>query len=299
VARKYRFRVEGIITALLTPLTEEERVKEEAYRELIDFQVKHGVHGFFPLGTAGEGMKLSLEKRKRAAEVVVDRARGRMPIILHIGTQDTEMTVELAEHARGLGVDAVSAVGPFFYTPDTPGLIRHYRRVGEAADLPLFVYNNTQRQGYNIGPEAFGEITEAVPQVVGVKDTSYRVDQLQEYVRRYGRDYTVIGAGDSLTYANFAVGAVAHISAVSNVFPEVFVQLYEAVRRGDHRRARELQFRINEIRGVLERGPYITPYKEALRLRGIDVGTVSSPLRPMTGEEREALRKNLKALGVI
>lgn len=98
-----RFRIEGIITALLTPLTKDEQVKEDALRELIDFQVESGIHGFFPLGTAGEGMKLGLEKRKRAAEIVVDQTDGRVPIILHVGTQDTAMSVELAKHAKDLG----------------------------------------------------------------------------------------------------------------------------------------------------------------------------------------------------
>jgi len=294
-----KFEVEGIITALLTPLTKDEKIKEDAFKELIAFQIEHGVHGFFPLGTAGEGMKLSIEKRKKAAEIVVDRTDGRVPIILHVGTQDTDTTLELAKHAKDLGVDAIGAVGPFFYTPDTQGLIQHYKRIGEAVDLPLFVYNNVDRQGYNITAGTFEKIAEATPHLAGLKDTSYRVDQLQDYVNKFGKKYTIIGAGDSLIFANFAVGAAAHICAVSNAFPELPVQIYEAMKKKDYEKARELQLRLNDILAALRKGPYITPYKETLRLRGIDVGTVSSPLREMTEEEKKALRENLKSLGVI
>jgi len=294
-----KFKVEGIITALVTPLTDEEQIKEDAFGELIDFQIENGVRGFFPLGTAGEGMKLSLEKRKKAAEIVVDRTNGRVPIILHVGTQDTEMTVELAKHAEDIGVDAIGVVGPFFYKPDTEGLIQHYKRVGEAVDLPLFVYNNVSGQGYNITVETFGKIAEASPNVSGVKDTSYRVDQIQEYVHRFGGEYTIISAGDPLIFANFVVGADAHISAISNLVPEIPVQIYEAVKKRDYEKARELQFKLNDLRSALKRGPYLTPYKEGLKLRGIDVGTVSSPLRPMNEGERKSLKESLKRFGII
>jgi len=297
MARK--FKIEGIITALLTPLTKDEQIKEEALRQLIDFQVEKGIHGLFPVATTGEGMKLSLEKRKKAAETVVDQTKGRVPIILHVGTQDTEMTIELAKHAEGLDVDAICAVGPFFYKPDALGLVQHYKRIGEAVDLPLFIYNNVERQGYNIGPETFEKIVKDVPQVVGLKDTSYNLEQLQNYVHKHGENYTIIGGGDPMMFATFALGAPAHMSAISNVFPELTIQLYEAMKKGDYRKGRELQFRLNEIRYALRKGPYITPYKEALRLRGIDAGTVSSPLRSMSEEEIIILREDLKKLRAI
>jgi len=293
-----KFKIEGIITALLTPFTKDEQIKEDALRKLIDFQVEHGVHGLFPLATTGEGMKLSMEKRKRVAEIVVDQTKARVPIILHVGTQDTEMTIELAKHAEDLDVDAICAVGPFYYKPDALGLIQHYKRIGEAADLPLFIYNNVERQGYNISPEDFEKIIKNVPQVIGLKDTSYNINQLQYYVHKFGENYTIIGGGDPMMFTTFAVGAAAHISAISNVFPELTIQLYEAVKRGDYEKARELQFRLNDIRDVIRKGPYITPYKEALKLRGIDMGTVSSPLRPMNEEEIRTLRENLKKLRV-
>jgi len=297
VAKK--FKIEGIITALLTPLTKNEQIKEDSFRKLIDFQIEQGIHGFFPLGTAGEGMKLGLEKRKKAAEIVVDQTNDRVPIILHVGTQDTDMTIELARHAKDLGVDAVGAVGPFFYKPDTQGLIQHYKRIGEAADLPIFIYNNVERQGYNITPETFRKIVEEVPQVAGLKDTSYNIEQMQDYVYKFGKDYTIIGAGDSIILPIFAAGAAAHISMISNVFPKLAIQIYDNAKKGDYKKARELQFKLNDIRELFKKGPYITPYKEALKiLHKIDLGTVSSPLRPMTEEEIRALKEGLSRLKV-
>lgn len=289
-----KFSIEGIITALLTPLTKDEQIKEDAYRQLIDFQIDQGIQGFFPLGTAGEGMKLTLEKRKKAAEIVVDHTNGRVPIILHVGTQDTEMTLQLAKHAKDIGVEAIGAVGPFFYKPDTQGLIQHYQRIGEVVDLPLFIYNNADRQGYNITPGTFKQIAEKTPQIAGLKDTSYSIEQMEDYVQMFGEQYTIIGAGDSIIFPIFAVGAVAHISMISNVFPKLTIQVYENTKKGDYKKARELQFILNELRNVFKRGPYITPYKEAVKiLHEIDLGTVSSPLRSMTNDEIKALKEGI------
>lgn len=289
-----KFKIEGIVTALLTPLTKDEQIKEDAYRQLIDFQIKQGIQGFFPLGTAGEGMKLSLEKRKKAAEIVVDHTNGRVPVILHVGTQDTEMTLQLAKHAKDIGAEAIGAVGPFFYKPDTQGLIQHYQRIGGAVDLPLFIYNNVDRQGYNIAPETFRQIAEKTLQIAGLKDTSYNIEQMEDYVHMFGKDYTIIGAGDSIIFPIFAVGAAAHISMISNVFPKLTIQIYESTKRGDYKKAREIQFILNELRNIFKKGPYITPYKEAMKiLYGIDLGTVSSPLRPMTNDEVRVLKEGL------
>jgi 4-hydroxy-tetrahydrodipicolinate synthase len=289
-----KFKIEGIVTALLTPLTKDEQIKEDAYRQLIDFQINQGIQGFFPLGTAGEGMKLSLEKRKKAAEIVVDHTNGRVPVILHVGTQDTEMTLQLAKHAKDIGAEAIGAVGPFFYKPDTQGLIQHYQRIGGAVDLPLFIYNNVDRQGYNIAPETFRQIAEKTLQIAGLKDTSYNIEQMEDYVHMFGKDYTIIGAGDSIIFPIFAVGAAAHISMISNVFPKLTIQIYESTKRGDYKKAREIQFILNELRNIFKKGPYITPYKEAMKiLYGIDLGTVSSPLRPMTNDEARVLKEGL------
>jgi dihydrodipicolinate synthase/N-acetylneuraminate lyase len=156
------------------------------------------------------------------------------------------------------------------------------------------------RQGYNIAPDNFGKIAKSVPQVVGIKDTSYSIPQLQELVSKFGENYTIIGAGDTLIYAAFMTGAPAFISGISNVFPRLTIDIYEAVKRGNYEKARELQFELNKLRAILKKGPTITPYKEALKiLQGIDLGTVSSPLRPMTKREIEELKSELRELGIL
>lgn len=296
---KLDFKIEGVITALITPLTSWEEVNEEEFKRLVDFQIKHGIKGLFVTGTLGEGMKLPLETRKRAMEIVVEHTKRKIPVIVHVGTSNTKTTVELAKHAADIGADAIGAIGPFFYKPDLQGLIKHYKNIGEAVSIPLFIYNNAGRQGYNIDPNMFGKIAREVPQIVGLKDTSYNVEQLHEYVHKFGDEYIIAAAGDSMMFVAFIIGAQAHISGISNLFPELAVDLYNSVKKGTLERAKQLQSKINDVRRVLKKVSEIAAYKAALKLRGINAGIPSSPLRPLTDEEFQELEKNLKKLQLI
>jgi len=291
--------IKGVITALITPLTNDEEVIEEEFRKLVDFQIKHGIKGFFVTGTLGEGMKLPLETRKRAIEIAVERARGKAPVIAHVGTSNTKTTIELAKHAADIGADAISAIGPFFYKPDLKGLIKHYKAIGKAVDTPLFIYNNAGRQGYNIDPNIFEKIAREVPQIVGLKDTSYNVEQLHEYVHKFGDKYIIAAAGDSMMFVAFVIGAQAHISGISNLFPELAVDLYNSVKRGDLEKAKQLQSKINDIKRILKKVSEIAAYKAALKLRGINAGIPSSPLRPLTEEEFQELKENLQQFSLV
>lgn len=122
---------------------------------------------------------------------------------------------------------------------------------------------------------------------------------MQELVHKFGVKYIIIGASDSFIFANFIVGANAHISMLSNVYPKLALQIFEAVKLGNYTHAKHLQFKVMNLKEIFGKGPTITPYKEALRMRGLDVGTVSSPLRAMTEEEVDTLRESLTKLGAL
>ncbi|HIH96902.1 MAG TPA: dihydrodipicolinate synthase family protein [Thermoplasmata archaeon] len=290
------FEFKGIITASLTPLTKKGKIKKDSVSQLVDFQLEHGINGFFLLGTFGEGVELSVFNRKEAAEAFLEHAKEKTPIILHVGAQNTEDAVELAKHAKDLGVKAIGAVAPYFFKPDLRGLVKHYQAIGSASDLPLFIYNNVGKQGYNITPTMFGEIAKGVPQVVGVKDTSYQIPQLQELIHKFGDRYQIIVGGDSVVYAGFVVGAKAHICGISNVFPELAVELYQSIAKGDYEKGKELQYEINDLREVFKSFKVdISPYKSALKLRGIDGGFMTPPLRDLEKEEEKKLIAELKS----
>lgn len=290
-------KIEGVITALLTPFTEEGDVDEEALRELVEFQVKSGIHGLYPCGTVGEGPTMSIEQRKRVAKIVVDQVKARIPVIVHIGAIDTTMTVELAKHAEEAGADALGCVTPYYFTLDDDAIIEHYRRVAEAVRIPIFVYNIPHRTNINITPNLMAKLAK-IPNIVGVKDSSRDFTQLCEYIEKLGKSFTVICGTDALMIPALFMGAKGSISAISNVFPELFVNAYDAYKKKDYEKAITLQLKIIAARKAFAK-PTIAPLKEALKIRGFKAGTVKNPLRPMTKKETMELRNSLIELGLI
>jgi len=290
-------KIEGIITALLTPFTEEGDVYEEALHELVEFQVKTGVHGLYPCGTVGEGPTMSTEQRKRVAEIVVDEVKARIPVIVHIGAINTTITVELAKHAEEVGADALGCVTPYYYTLDDNAIMKHYRHVAEAVRIPIFVYNIPHRTNINVTPDLMVKLAK-LPNIVGIKDSSRDFTQLCEYIEKLGKGVTVICGTDAFMIPALFVGAKGAISAVSNVFPELLVDSYDAYKKGNYEKAMALQHKITAARRVLSK-PAIAPLKEALKMRRFKAGTVKNPLRPMTEEETIKLRDSLMGLGLI
>ncbi|NLV92496.1 MAG: dihydrodipicolinate synthase family protein [Firmicutes bacterium] len=290
----------GVIPALLSPFRVDGRVDTDAIIALVDFLIDKGVHGLYPCGTTGEGMLLNSTERKEVAEAVVDAANGRVPVMVHVGSFSTTETVELAQHARSIGADAIGVVAPYFYKFDATGLLTHYRRVAEAVpDLPLYIYNLPANSRNDISPALAKEIASYCPSVAGVKDSSKDVARLQDYISVLGEGYRVIVGSDVLFLPALAVGGVGVISAVANVFPELMVRLYKAYTDEDLETARRLQYQVNQVRDILKQGPYLARFKAAVSLRGISFGGIKAPLRGLEYQEVDELRKELAELSLL
>ncbi|MEM3660207.1 MAG: dihydrodipicolinate synthase family protein [Thermoproteota archaeon] len=278
--------------AIITPLKDGVEVDEEGAASLISFLTEKGVRGFFVLGTYGEGMLINKGERERMLEKVVENVSDKSSVIAHVGAADVKTALELAEHAASLEISAVSSVGPIYHKPGKEGLISYYKYLSKA-EAPLMVYNNKGRQGYNISPSDFESIVKEVPSVMGVKDTSYDLEQLQNYVDMFGKTHYVAGAGDSLIAVTFLIGAKAHVCGIANAFPEIPLSVYSAVENGDVKKAFELQNIINRIRRELGRFGVETQVvlREILRLRGVDVGLPPLQLRRLAEAEKLEIKR--------
>lgn len=144
------FSVHGIITALVTPFTSRGEVDEDSFREIVQFQIRSGVNGFFVNGTTGLGPVMSPEQRKRVAEITVEEAKRRIPTIVQVGAVDPAVGLDLTLHAEKIGADAVASLTPFYYQPGEEAMIEHYRRLSETTKLPIFVYNMPRNTGNNV-----------------------------------------------------------------------------------------------------------------------------------------------------
>jgi len=287
------FKVEGVITALITPLDKDGKLCAECLEHMIEFQYKKGIQALFLTGTYGEGIILPEKVRVDIYRYALEYSKSNMILLPHVGAADVETVLRLVKAAKDLGYKAVSVVGPIYHKPTRRGLIEFYSYIAKA-DVEIVVYNNKGRQGYNISPDDFEALVREVPAVVGIKDTSYDPEQLLEYVKRFGGKYFIGGAGDSLIAYNFLIGADAHICGLSNAFPELAVAIYRAVTEGDVKKAFELQYRLNKVRKIIRKFGVESPevLREILKLRGVDAGYPPIQLAEAIDErQKEELKK--------
>lgn len=268
------FMVKGIITALITPFDNNGDLCIDCLKSLIDFQVEKGVAGLFISGTYGEGIITPLSTREKLISKAIEYTPSKSIVLPHVGGAELGTIVRLTKLAKDLGYSAVSIVGPIFHTPTRTGLIKFYKYVAEKTDMPIVIYNNKSRQGYNISPEDFDVVSREVNNIVGIKDTSYDVDQLLELVKKFGSRYFVAGAGDSMLLYTFLIGAHAHICGIANVFPELVVELYKAIINNEYKKAIEIHYKLLLVRKTLRK--YGIEMQEVLRamlkLRGVESG---------------------------
>jgi 4-hydroxy-tetrahydrodipicolinate synthase len=285
------FTLRGIITALVTPFTKDGQIDEEALRELVQFQLKSRVNGLFPLGTTGMGPAMEAGQRKRAAEIVVEEVKGRVPVIIQVGTLDTNASLDLARHAERIGADAVAGLTPFYYHPGEEAIINYYERLSRATNLPLLVYNIPPNTGNNIDAKLLLKLSK-IPKVVGIKDSSRDFSQLLDYLQTAPDWFNVITGTDSYLFSALCAGSHGGVSATANPFPELFVEMYEAYKARNFDKGKALQIKIHSLRDLLGKPP-IAPLLEAMKMRGLKSGFVKPPLRSMSAEEIEDLHASL------
>jgi 4-hydroxy-tetrahydrodipicolinate synthase len=288
----------GIITALVTPFTQEGELKTESIKPLIDFQVKGGVNGLFLCGTAGLGTVMRTDQRVDMFKHSAKSAKGRVKLLAHVGAPSTEEAVTLAREAEKAGVDAVGAVPPYFMKPDEESIIAHFKAIADATKLPIYIYN-IPRQALNaVTPSMMLKLIEGSSNITGVKDSSRDFINVLDYLRVLPEDFTVICGTDSYIYPALVMGAKGAITGYANGFPDVYADFMKTIKSGDAEAAKRKQFEINVLRSKLQKPP-LAPHYEALRLRGVDAGVPRAPLRGMTDAEKENLKSELSKLGVL
>jgi 4-hydroxy-tetrahydrodipicolinate synthase len=291
----------GIIPAVLTPFGPGGSVNEDELHDHLDFLIGGGVHALFPVGTTGEGPVMSVALRKRVAELAVDHVGGRVPVLIHTGAVNTVEAVELTVHASSIGADAASLITPFYYVYDEASLFRHYVAVAESVPgFPIFLYNNPSKAVNAISPGLFARLRGECENVIGVKDTSGSVQNIQEYVAVAGEDGIVLTGSNTLILASLAVGSAGAISTIANVFPEMMVEMYESFMAGDLPKARRNQQTVHKIWRATTKGQWPGIIKYGLQLRGRSFSCrVTPPLREPLSEEKEQLKIDLLDLGVV
>ena len=227
-------KIEGILMPMPVAFKPDGAIDHKATDAIIDFYLDAGVHGFFPLGTHGQGMVMEIDERKKVAEQIVQRVKGRVPIVMHIGTANTLSSIDLAKHAVSLGVDAVGVVPPYYYPHDDWEVYAHYKAIARSIPgTPMFIYDNTETTWVEITPAKANRIIEEIAPnpLAGIKVSFIPYDKLLGYVYQLPKSVGVFPGGIFNLYTGFSVGVRGAIHPPSTPFPETCVKMYEALKR--------------------------------------------------------------------
>lgn len=296
-------KIRGIIPPMVTPLKGNNELDNEGIVNLVERMIEGGVHGLFLLGTTGEAQSLTYELRREFVKEVCGKVAGRVPVLVGITDTSFDESVRMAEFAKGNGAAGVVAAAPYYSPLSQVELYEYFMALADASPLPLYLYNMPSHV------KAFLEVQTVLklarhPNIVGLKDSSANMNYFRTlYHHLGGRDDFALYVGpEELTGECILMGADGGINGGANLFPEIYVEMFNAAEAGDLKKVRELQERIMEISTSLYTiGKYGSSYlkgvKCALSLLGICNGYLAWPYREFEPSERVLIRKALINLG--
>jgi 4-hydroxy-tetrahydrodipicolinate synthase len=275
------------------------RVDETKLRELVEFHVANGTDGLVPCGTTGESPTLTHDEQKRVIDIVIQQARGRIPVIPGTGSYSTADVIAMTRHVAHAGASGALIVTPYYNKPTQQGLYEHYRAIAQAVpDLPLIVYNIQGRTAVNVETETMARLAQ-IPNIVGVKEASGSLDQMTAVILACGPEFTVLSGDDNLTLPLMSVGGRGVISVVGNFLPREVSDVTHAALEGDWKRARDIHLKLYPVCKAMFIETNPIPVKEAMAMLGMIRAEWRLPMCPMTPANREKLRQALVQAGVL
>jgi len=292
-------KLKGVVPPMITPFDENGKLDEKNLTKLVEY-LSPRVDGLFICGSYGSGPLMSLEERKRVTEIVKKVAEPTTKIVVHTGTTTTKDTIELSVHAKNIGCDAASAVGPYYYKYSDLDLIKYYESIiKELKDFPFYVYHNPQFQGYQTSLKAMRTLKDIG--LSGIKDATFDMLQHATYHRELVDENFDVSLGtEALWVSAYALGCMAFIPGIGNVFPELCHDMWQQSVDGEIETSLKTQFLINKIREImyLARSTQLAVYAIA-EIKGIITAYPRAPFIKASAEEKGKIKKALIDLGVL
>ena len=280
----------GVITAMVTPFTEDRSVDEAAARALARRLIENGSHGLVLAGTTGESPTLDDDEKLALLRAVRDELGQDVLIICGTGSNDTRHSEQLSAAAADTGADAVLAVTPYYNKPNFAGIRAHYEAVAKAAGIPVLLYNIPSRVVVNLSPEQLAELA-SIENVVGVKQAND--DELQPI-----DGLRVLAGNDGTFLRTLELGEPGGVLVASHLVGPEMREIYDAVQAGDPDKAREIDSRLRPIYAMLGKTNPI-PVKAGLELLGVCSARARLPIKEADEEQRAEVRRALDAHGLL
>lgn len=287
-------KYEGVIPAFYACYDKEGKVSPQAVRALTQYHIDKGVKGVYVCGSSGECIYQSKEDRKITLENVMAAAKGKLTVIAHVACNNTEDSIELTKHAESCGVDAIAAIPPIYFHLPEYSIAGYWNAMSEAApNTDFIIYNIPQLAGVALTMPLFREMLKN-PRVIGVKNSSMPVQDIQMFKAEGGDDIIVFNGPDEQFISGRIIGAAAGIGGTYGVMPELFLKMDDLVKANRLAEAKEIQYAVNEIicKMCSGHGNMYAMIKEMLRINeGLDIGSVKAPLEPLNEADREIAKE--------
>ena len=279
----------GAATALVTPFDGQGNISWDELERLVEFQIQGGIDAIVACGTTGEAATMTTEEHTQVIQFIMEKAKGRVPVIAGTGSNDTAFCVELSLEAKALGADGLLLVTPYYNKTSQKGLIESFNYVADSVKMPCILYNVPSRTGCNIQPATYKELSKN-PYIVAVKEANGDISATARTAALCGENLTIYSGEDNQTLPIMALGGKGVISVFSNALPGTMHQLAAAMLKGDLEAARKLDLEYLDLMDGFFLDVNPIPIKEAMYQMGlIQSNYCRMPLTTMTEEGKAKL----------
>lgn len=288
----------GSLVALITPMTQDGSLDEDAFARFVDWQIREGTKGIIPVGTTGESPTLSHHEHKRVVEIAVSVADGRVPVMAGAGSNSTAEAIDLTRHAKQAGADSALVVTPYYNKPTQDGLYRHYMAIADAVDLPIFIYNIPGRSVVDMSVETMAKLARH-PNIIGVKDATANLTRPLHTSAACGPDFIQLSGEDHTALAFLAAGGHGCISVTANIAPRLCSQMHAAWQSGHLADAMAIQTRLVALHDAMFCETSPSPVKYAASLLGFTADHCRLPMAPVADTTKQRVRAAMVSAGIL
>ena len=288
----------GLGVALVTPFTTEGEVDYKALKRLVEYLIQNGADFLCILATTGETPCLSTDEKNKIKQLVIDVNRGRVPILIGCGGNNTRAVVEELKTTDWTGIDGILSVCPYYNKPSQEGLYQHFKAIAEASPLPVVLYNVPGRTGINMKSETTVRLANDCENIVAIREASGSLEQVDEIIKNKPDRFDVISGDDALTFSMVASGAAGSISVIGNALPREVSRMIRLEFKGEYEGARTIHHRFTELYSLLFVDGNPAGVKALLHEMGFIENVLRLPLVPTRITTLQKMTEILKTLKI-
>ena len=288
----------GLGVALITPFTSDGNVDYKSLTRLVEYQIDNGADFLCILATTSEAPFLSAEEKEKVKQLVIEVNRGRLPLLMGCGGNNTKAIVEELKNSDWRGIDGVLSVCPYYNKPSQEGLYQHFKAIAEASPLPVVLYNVPGRTGVNLKAETTVRLANDCENIIAIKEASGSLEQVDEIIKNKPARFDVISGDDALTFSMVASGAAGSISVIGNALPKEVSRMIRLEFNGEYEAARIIHHRFTELYSLLFIDGNPAGVKALLHEMGFIENVLRLPLVPTRITTLQKMTEILKTLKI-